>query len=185
MSSRTIINNSFYFLTTATSDHENYFNTDEKKRIILEQLNKVKKKYRISLYAYSVAKNHYHLLFYLKNKDNLKDIIRVINGGSSFILNKLDGVNRRVWDNYWTKVILEENMFYNVLGYIIGNLLRHKELYDFKELRESDFSSFSQIINKYGLEFAEDLVGNVIELDLEKDFKFEKYNLRNVSAKVG
>jgi len=78
----------------------------------------------------------------------------------------------RVWDNYWTKIILEENMFYNVLGYIIGNLLKHKEVKSFEELSKSIFSSFSQISSKYGFDFARDLVENVIELDLEENYKF-------------
>ncbi len=170
---RVILNNSYYFLTTPTFNHEKYFNTNKKKNIILKQLNNIKNKFKISIYAYSIAYDHYHLLFYLEDKNRLKDIIRVINGGSSFVLNKIDGINRRIWDNYWTKIILEERMFYNVWGYIIGNLLKYKEVQDFSELNKSPYSSFSQAVREHGLEFTVEIVKNVIKLDLEDSSKFK------------
>ena len=49
-------------------------------------------------------------------------------------------------------------------GYIAGNLLKHKEVSTFRELKQNPFSSYKYIAEKFGDEMAEDLVRSVINI---------------------
>ena len=56
-------------------------------------------------------------------------------------------------------------MFWKITGYICGNLLKHKEVSTFSELKESPFSSYRYTVEKFGEEFAQMLVRSVINID--------------------
>lgn len=172
--SRFYLNNTYYFLTCPTINHEPLFNTDEKKHFILNQIKKVEQRYSIPYYAFGVISYHYHSMFYFENGKDVGKVTQLINGGSSFQLNKHTGINRRVWDDYFLVAITNKEMFYKILGYTIGNLLKHNEVKDFKELKESPFSSYGQTAKLYGDEFAKDLVRSVIDINLESANNIKK-----------
>lgn len=77
-------NNTTYFLTGSTFLHYPYFREDGQKQILLNQIRKVEEKLRISIPIYSIAINHYHIKFYLKNGLDLSKIKQLIHGGTSY-----------------------------------------------------------------------------------------------------
>ena len=52
-----------YFLTGRTFREEHFFNTKEKKQILLNILSQAIEQFSISLYAWIILNNHYHLEF--------------------------------------------------------------------------------------------------------------------------
>jgi len=52
-----------YFLTGRTFREEHFFNTKEKKQILLNILSQAIERFSISLYAWVILDNHYHLEF--------------------------------------------------------------------------------------------------------------------------
>ena len=168
------LDNTYIFLTTPTFLHKRIFDTNEKKKIILNQFTKVQTKFNLPFYGYSIVDTHYHNLFGLEQGENIGKVIQLINGGSSFLLNKLDGVNRNVWDNRWLRIVNGKKAFYLVLGYIIGNALKHGVVKSFEELKNYPFSSFKYIADTYGDEFAQELVLKAIRFDLENEREYNR-----------
>jgi len=56
-------------------------------------------------------------------------------------------------------------MDWKVIGYIIGNLLKHKEVSTFQELKENPFTSYHEIVKRYGEKFTKELIYNVIDVN--------------------
>jgi len=174
MMARLYLDNSYYFVTRSTFTKERYFNSNERKKIILDRFILAQKKFDFSLYAFSIISNHYHYLTYLKQGKDLSLIEKFIAGGSSYELNKFDRVERRVWDNYWAQIIENEKGLRKVLGYILGNPLKHGEVKDFKELQIYQFSNYKKAIGQYGKLEIDDLIVSVEALNLETRSNFEK-----------
>jgi len=174
--------NSYYFLTTSIREHKPVLDTVDKKQILLNKIIEVRTKFYVPLHSYSIADNHYHCLFYLEYGRKLFKIVQGINGGSSFRINKLDNIKRSLWDNYWSVIIRSDDIFYKVLGYIIGNPLKHGVVKNFKELEKYPFCNYKQVKEKFGQDVAEELVNRVIDLELEdgNDFQGNLENLKKL-----
>ncbi len=159
-------NNSIYFLTDSTFLHFPYFRTDEQKLVVLNQIKKLNTSLGIPISDYSISINHYHIKFYLKEGLKLKKVKQLLRGGISYEYNKSF---KRPYSDMWQsrKVIWikSERMNWNVSGYIVGNLLKHKEVGTFQELKSNLFSSYYYKIEMYGEEEAQDLVRGVIDID--------------------
>ena len=81
-------------------------------------------------------------------------------------------------------------MDWKITGYIIGNLLKHKEINNFEDLKNNPFSSYRYTAEKYGDETARQLVYGVIDVAEDGDgvFNLEKLKKTKVSkpsAKAG
>jgi REP element-mobilizing transposase RayT len=172
-------NNRIYFLTGSTFLHYPYFRTEEQKQILLNQIIKVKKNFNIPISAFSIAINHYHIKFYLKNGLYLSKIKQLIHGGTTFIYKKKFKMKySEMWQTSKTICITSEIMNWKVTAYIIGNLLKHKEVNTFEELKNNPFSSYRYFIKKYGDEFARKLIYNVINVNENAEGEIDFESLR-------
>ncbi len=144
-------NNSIYFLTDSTFLHFPYFNSYEKKMLALNQIKKINQKLGVPISDYSIAINHYHIKFYLKNGLDLKKVKQFLRGGISYEYRKKHDVPyKEMWQTRKIIVVTSEEMNWKVSGYIIGNLLKHKEVSTFNELKENIFSSYWYMAGNYG-----------------------------------
>ena len=168
------LDGSYYFVTRPTFNKEKYFKEDEKKKIVLNRLILAQKKFDFSLHGFAIISNHYHYLVLLKQWKTLSLIEGFIAGGSSYELNKLNGIKRRVWDNYWAEIIQDDKGLRKVLGYILGNPLKHGEVENFTQLQKYPFASYQQAIDSYGKQEIDDLILAVKGLDLENRTDFKK-----------
>ena len=171
--------NSIYFLTGSTFLHYPYFKTSEQKEIVLEQIKKVKNKLKIPIIAFSIAINHYHLKFYLEKGLDLAKVKQLMHGGLTFAYRKKHKMKYEdMWQSSKTLLITSDKMDWKTTGYIIGNLLKHKEVSTFEELKNNPFSSYKFTVKKYGDENAQEIVRQVINVDEdiegEVDFKWLK-----------
>ena len=158
--------NSIYFLTGSTFLHYPYFKTSEQKQIVLEQIKKVKNKLKIPIIAFSIAINHYHLKFYLEKGLDLAKVKQLMHGGTTFEYKKEYKMKHEdMWQSKKTLLVTSDEMDWKTTGYIIGNLLKHKEASTFEELKNNLFSSYKFTVEKYGDECAQELVRKVINID--------------------
>jgi REP element-mobilizing transposase RayT len=159
------LDNSFYFITCKTRDKKNHFLSNTSKQIILDNLNKVKTKFYLKELYFAILNNHYHLLILIKKGTDLPKIMQLINGNVSRALNLK--LNYRLWDKYFDKIIETEKSYLKVIGYIIGNPLKHKIVNNFKELEKYKYCNFNEVINRFGKEGAIELVSQVKNLNWE------------------
>jgi len=158
--------NTIYFLTDSTYLHYPYFTTDQQKQIVLNQFKKIKEKLDIPFSAYSISKNHYHTKFFLKNGTDMVKIKQLLRGGISHEYKKRYEVPyKEMWQSKKILIINSEEVDWKVTGYIIGNLLKHKEVSTFFELKDNPFSTFGYMAGKYGEEEMKDLVYSIIEIN--------------------
>jgi len=169
---------SIYFLIGSTFLHFPYFREAEQKQFFLNQIKKINKILNIPISAYSIAINHYHLKFYLEKGLDLAKVRQLLHGGTSFEYRKRFGTKyKEMWQSFKVIRVVGEEMDRKVTGYIIGNLLKHKEVSTFNELKENRFSSFWHTAEKYGEEYARGLVYKVIDVseDAEGEVGVEEF----------
>lgn len=146
---------------------EKFFIEDWQKQIILDQLLRIEEKFDLKFDAFSILSNHYHLLFYLNNGKDLKKILHFLNGGVSFQLNKLEKVNRAIWDKYKNYNVDDEDAFYNIMGYILGNPFKHGLVKDITELKNFKFSNYNEKVKEFGEAGILDIISRVKNLNWE------------------
>jgi len=142
-----------YFITARTYSRRKYFDTPVKKKIIIRQINRAKTKYGFLIYAWVILDNHYHFLIHIKKAGDLSKIMQIINGGSSFELNKAIKENFKIWDRYWDWIIESEEIFWDKFRYIITNPYKHGVIKSIADLPNYPFSSFNQNVKQYGKDF--------------------------------
>ena len=163
----------YYFVTSKTFLSDKFFNDYNKKKIVLDQIRKAVKLLNIPIYAYSIAQNHHHSLLYFDNYKKHAKFKQIVNGGSAFIYNrryKSEGSISKIWFDSRSLIVYNLKSFSNVIGYIAGNLLKHKEIKDFLELKQCPFSSYRQLVKQIDDYAAEDIVSRVIKIEEDEDF---------------
>jgi len=158
--------NTTYFLTGSTFLHFPYFRSAGQKLIVLNQIKKLRARIEISDVVFSVAINHYHLKFFLRYGLDLAKVKQLMHGGTSYEYRERFMVKYKdLWQSSRTYQILSEETNWKITGYIIGNLLKHKEVSTFQELLGNSFSSYGEVAKRYGEEFAQRLVYSAINVD--------------------
>jgi len=147
--------NAIYFLTGSTFLHYPYFQSKEQKQVLLNQIKKIKRRLNIPVLAYSIAINHYHLKFYLEKGLYLAKIKQIIHGGTSFEYKRRFNMKYRdMWQSTKVVRIISDEMNWKITGYIICNLLKHKEVSTFDELKQNSFSSYWCTARRHGESYA-------------------------------
>jgi hypothetical protein len=182
-------NNSIYFLTESTFLHFPYFKSFEQKLIVFNIIKKLNKNLNIPVSAYSIAQNHLHIKFYLKHGLLLSKVKQLVRGGVSYdYRRKFKIPYKEMWQSRKTIIIKSEKMDWAVTGYIIGNLLKHKEVSTFKKLKNNQFSSYWYMADKYGDSEMQALVRSVIDVDEDawggvNMGSLNKINVNNLASK--
>ncbi|PIR03281.1 MAG: hypothetical protein COV60_01125 [Candidatus Magasanikbacteria bacterium CG11_big_fil_rev_8_21_14_0_20_43_7] len=162
--------NSVYFLTGSTFLHFPYFKTPEHKEIIFDQLTKLHREKGIQICAYSIQINHYHLMFYAKRDTDLATVKKYMHGGVSYEYRKKCGEKQKhFWGTSRVIRVYSHDVYWKVIGYICGNLLKHRELGTFEELYENRFSSYGYFVQKYGDHMMQEIVRSIIDVSESVD----------------
>jgi len=144
-------NKEIYFITARTLQAKRLFNNDKKLNIIATRLNRVIKKFDLVVHAWVVLANHYHILLTLNKAKELSELVRFINGGSAYELNKMDREKgRQVWWNYWDTCVRDEEGFYKRFNYIHHNPVKHGYVVMNGNYR---YSSYNYYKEKFGEKF--------------------------------
>ncbi|KKW01422.1 MAG: hypothetical protein UY52_C0025G0005 [Parcubacteria group bacterium GW2011_GWC2_49_9] len=173
-------NQTTYFLTGSTFLHFPYFRSIGQKYLVLRQIGTIQKRFNLSEVVYSISINHYHMKFFLDNGLDLAKVKQIMHGGTSYIYRKQYGMwHKEMWQSQRTLVVTSEAMDQKVTGYIIGNLLKHKEVSTFHELAASPFSSYGSIARKYGDEYARRLVSSIIDVSESSEGQLDTRELNS------
>lgn len=158
--------NTYYFLTSSTFLHYPYFKESCQKQVVLDKIIQIKHLLDVPISAYSIAINHFHLKFYLKRGELMTKLKNILHSGISRNYKELYEVRYKdFWQSTKTFYIKDEIMSWKVTGYIIGNLLKHREVSTFDGLKENPFSSFRYTAEKFGDKMAQELVRSVINVN--------------------
>jgi len=161
------LDGAYYFITCATSQHKPFLKNDLYKNIVFDKISKALKNLHLPDLAISVQNDHYHFLTKIDHKEKIGRLLNLINGGSSYEINKIENINRRFWGDYWMRIIENEVVLNKVIGYIVGNPLKHGIVKSFEELQEYPYCTFDKLIAIYDKQTAEEFVRSVIKLDFE------------------
>ena len=155
----------YYFMTNSTYLHRPYFREDEQKQLVLNFLKELQERWKISIQAYSIPMNHNHLMFYGKGENQVTFVKKFLKGNITREYRRAWGSpGQEIWQStrvYWIK---DDGSYWRVMGYIIGNLIKHREVSTFRELYEYPFSSFKYAVDKYGWDEAISMVKLVIDV---------------------
>jgi hypothetical protein len=163
--SRSFYDNIYYFITVPTANHLPFFDTAEKKSLILTRLERSKALFQLDDFDYSILAHHYNLVSYFQNGDVIPKVLQIVNGGSAYQLNKIIENREPVWGEYFIYVIDNEMLLAKVRGYVVGNPLKHGEVKTIDELDGYPFSSFHSLAKKFERELVVSWIQSVILLD--------------------
>jgi len=148
------IDDKIYFITCRTANKEKLFNNLEKKTILKRCVIEAQKKFNVKIFAWVILENHYHLLIQLPKGKLLPDFIKIINGRSSFLINKTGSKRgRKIWYNYWDYCIRSKTDFWKHFNYIHSNPIKHSYVRNADQLEFYKFSSYNEWVRKNGREW--------------------------------
>lgn len=100
-------------------------------------------KFSISIFAFVVNNDHYHLLTKITNAQTLSYFVKNLHENSARLLNKIDGqIGRQVWYQYWDRCIRSEKDFWVRFNYLHHNPIKHGYIDGQDELMNYEFCSY-------------------------------------------
>lgn len=154
----------YYFMTNAAFLHRPYFRQDEQKQLVKNFLKELQERWRVSIQAYAIPMNHNHLMFYAGEEGRVTFVKKFLKGNITREYRRMWGEpGQEIWQStkvYWMR---DDDSYWRVIGYIVGNLIKHKEVSTFRELYEYPYSSFKYVVDTYGWGEAIRMVKEVID----------------------
>ena len=116
-----------YIVTTGTYQKQHFFASPERLSILHDRLLGVAEEYDQALQAWAVLSNHYHFVTISPaDPESLRLMIRQLHWETAVAVNDLDGTpGRKVWFNYWDKLLTYERSYLARLNYVHYNPLKH------------------------------------------------------------
>jgi putative transposase len=123
-------------------------NTDRKKWLVQELLFTLVKRYGLSLYAWVILGNHYHILVKINDGVILPRFIQKFHSDIALLLNGIDRMKgRKIFYQYWDTCICSEKGFWTRFNYTHHNPVKHGLE---KKMEDYQFSSYQYYLKKYG-----------------------------------
>jgi len=149
------VDNSWCFITAATLGRQNILCDPDHRTLLATLLFEFAERHSVELGAWVVLNDHYHILGKYANADQLRVFIQRLHGRTSFELNRRDKTpGRRVWHNYWDRVMRDEQDFWTRFNYIHHNPVKHGYVATAADWPHSSYRSFEA---KYGTEWMHDI----------------------------
>ena len=127
--------NQIYHITQRGNNKEKVFETDQDKRIILSNIFNARIKHQISIFAYCIMDNHYHILIN-DNGNDISKIFKEINYAYARYFNWVYGRTGHVFqERFFSEIIDTESYLYAAINYIHDNPIRAgitQNRYDYK-----------------------------------------------------
>ena len=118
--------NACYFITASIVHRQRLLGTEAQRTLVRDVLKEAIIEYGVTLYAWVILANHYHLLLKTSDVAPIFKFIKRLHGDSAIRLNKLDGTpGRQVWYQYWDRFPRNERDFWSYLNYIHINPIKH------------------------------------------------------------
>ena len=154
--------NAWYHVMNRGARKMDIFNTDAERKLFLELLGQVHKRYQIEIHAYCLMNNHYHLL--LKTPlANLSKAMKHLNGVYVQRYNKVNQIDGPLFRGRFKSIIVDANNYllrlsrYIHLNPVKGNLVNRAEDYQWSscaaylgEVESPDWLQTQQVLSQFG-----------------------------------
>jgi putative transposase len=144
----------FYLLTAACYEHQHHLHCESRRQQVLDMIFERFITKDVTICAWVILPNHYHLLVHIINFDVLSELFRRIHGLTSRQWNLEENVTKRkVWYRWSDRAIRSERHYYTTLNYIHYNPVKHnfvKSPYDWEH------SSVHWYFQTYGRQWLRD-----------------------------
>lgn len=162
------MDDTWYIITASTFNRTCYLATDNHLRVWAETIQSLLKEYGITLRAWVVLRNHYHLLLKSRSGHDVGKFVGRLNGRTSREFNLLDdATGRQVWYSYWDTCIRTEKDYWTRFNYIHNNPVKHGYVQHHEDWA---FSSYRYYLRTKGLEWLADCWQRYATIDcLESD----------------
>ena len=153
------VDNRIYFITSHIQDRDFIFDQDSKRDKMLLKIFSLAWENEIELIAWSLLRDHYHLLLKISEGRTISKYIGEIHRGFSFEMNQSEGKKgRSLWRNYWDWCIRDERDFWRHFNYIHNNPIKHGIVRDIDTLGTYRYSSFWNYLRTHGIEWLMDVM---------------------------
>jgi len=143
-----LLEHTWYIITAATVNHVPFLASDQAKEFLREKLRTLVGQFNLSLRAWVILDNHYHLLLRTDQGGDLTRFLGQLHGSSSRQINLRDQVKgRQVWHNYWDTGIRSERDMWTHFNYIHQNPVKHGYV---RQLADWPFSSYHYYLRVKG-----------------------------------
>lgn len=162
-----------FFVTGKTVSGDPFFKSDLRKKKFLATLKQCAEKHLVSIHAFVVHDNHYHLLCTTRVATALPFFIRDLHANTSREMNAIDLVpGRQVWYQYWDRGVRTEQDFWQRFNYIHHNPVKHGYLATQDELNRYPWCSYHLWLGIHGKAWLD----STFEKFSIKDFTLENEN---------
>ena len=149
------VDDTYYFLTASTHYSQHHLDSDEHKAAFRDILWSLAYELGLTIDAWVVLDNHYHLLFHLLKGLNLQAFVKRLHGGTAVKFNQLSNTpGRKVWHNYWDRCIRSERDYWTRFNYIHYNPIKHGYV---TRMSDYPFSSIRFYEQAMGLDWLADI----------------------------
>jgi putative transposase len=162
------LDDTWYIVTASTLNRIRFLAEYRAKALLRDRLEELVQKYKITLRAWVILDNHYHLLFKTYRGQELRRFFAQLHGGTAWQINTWAGVRgRQIWHNYWDTCIRNEKGYWTRFNYIHQNPVKHGYVQD---TIDWPFSSYHYYLRTKGQEWLHDCLATYPVLDyLEGD----------------
>src|SRR5690348_3069488 len=109
----------WYMITASTLNHAPFLTSEQAKALVRDRLQELIQRFQISLHAWVILNDHYHVLLKTRKGSDLPYFIGRLHGSTSRYINLQDAaLGRRIWHNYWDTCIRTEVDLWTRFNYI-------------------------------------------------------------------
>ena len=164
------LDDTWYIITASTVNKVRYLTTTNHLQLWVEILRELIKEFSLTLNAWVVLHNHYHLLIKSRIGRDIGRFIGRLNGRTSREFNLRDNAEgRQVWYNYWDTCIRTEADYWTRFNYIHNNPVKHGYV---KHYADWEFSSYRYYLSTKGEEWLADCWQRYPVIDYLEDDDF-------------
>jgi putative transposase len=145
------LDDTWYIITAGTFDRGALLSNEQAKELLRDTLKTLALEFRITLRAWVILDNYYHLLLRTSRGKDLSHFIGRLHGSTARQINLWDQVTaRQVWHNYWDTCIRTEADYWTRFNYIHNNPVKHGYV---SKWEDWPFSSYGYYLRTKGEEW--------------------------------
>ncbi len=117
---------SCYWITGATLFHAPHFRGDRRQQWLVQEMLAAAEAWAVDLVGWTVMEHHYHAILRVERGRALPRFLGRLHGRTAALVNREDRTpGRRVWRQYWDKVLHSEGDFWCRVNYMWWNPVKH------------------------------------------------------------
>jgi len=158
-----------YFITYRVKDSLPLLQDSACKEILLKRINDQIEVFADDQhFAFSILDTHWHMLALVKEKEKFSRALQMVLGGSARYINLHLKRSGELWPRHFVRPVFTEDSVSRVMGYVLGNPIRHGKVSNFDELYQYKFSNFHEFCDRVGKDAMCETVMQVLKLKVYK-----------------